>query len=77
MCLEEAAKLIKCLTDSFEQIGLFVDERLIRDVLPKSMGQCRLAYFDHAATWGFARLTSVMVGGAWWRVPWSPGLLTR
>jgi hypothetical protein len=39
--------------------------------------QCHLAYFDHAAAWGFARLTSVIVGGALWRVPWSPGLLTR
>jgi hypothetical protein len=38
--------------------------------------QCHLAYFDHAAAWGFARLTSVMVGGARWRVPRSPGFLT-
>jgi hypothetical protein len=39
--------------------------------------QCRLAYFDHAATWGFSRLTSLIVGGELWRVPWSPGLFTR
>ena len=43
----------------------------------EDIGQCRLAYFGHAATWGLGRLTSVMVGGAWWRVPWSPDFLTR
>jgi cytochrome P450 len=42
-----------------------------------ALTQCRLAYFDHAATWGFSRLTSLIVGGESWRVPWSPGLFTR
>ena len=32
---------------------------------------------DHAASCGFAGLASLMVGGALWRVPWSPGFLTR
>ena len=40
------------------------------------MTQCHLAYFDHAAAWGFVRLTSVIVGGALWRCPRSPGFLT-
>ena len=41
------------------------------------LAQCRLAYFDHAATWGFFRLTSLTVGGELWRVPWSARLFTR
>jgi hypothetical protein len=43
----------------------------------QAMAQCRLAYFDHAATWGFTGLASLMTGGALWRVPWSPGFLIR
>src|SRR5207247_9967497 len=43
--------------------------------------QCHLAYFDHAAVLVMALvragLRSLIVGGPWWRVPWSPGFLTR
>ena len=46
-----------------------------QDVRGAARGQCHLAYFDHAATWGSGRLTSAMVGGAVWRVPCSPGFL--
>src|SRR5712664_2364712 len=39
--------------------------------------QCRLAYFDHAATWGFTGLASRIVAGPSWRMFVSPGFLTR
>ncbi len=43
--------------------------------------QCHLAYFDHAAMLVMAPvrtgLVSWIVGGPSWRVPWSPGFLTR
>jgi hypothetical protein len=45
--------------------------------LSDALRQCRLAYFDHAATWGLFRFTSLTVGGELWRVPWSAGLFTR
>lgn len=35
----------------------------------RALAQCRLAYFDHAASWSFTGLAC--------RVPWSPGFLTR
>jgi hypothetical protein len=42
--------------------------------------QCRLAYFRQAAAPIFSLvrmgLTSLMVAGAWWRVPCWPGFLT-
>ena len=40
--------------------------------------QCRLACLDHdAARVGATELARRIVGGRSWRVPWSPGLLTR
>ncbi len=48
--------------------------------LPASFGpktQCHLAKVDHAASVSWRRLTSLIVAGPGWRVPWSPGRLTR
>jgi hypothetical protein len=47
---------------------------------PKLSGvraQCHLAKVDQAVSESGRRLTSLMVGGPSWRVPWSPGLFTR
>ena len=39
--------------------------------------QCHLAKVDQATSESERRLTSLMVAGPSWRVPWSPGLFTR
>src|SRR6266536_2572120 len=41
------------------------------------LAQCHLAKVDHAASVSWRRLTSLIVAGPGWRVPWSPGRLTR
>ncbi len=44
---------------------------------PDACAQCHLAKVDHAASVSWRRLTSLIVAGPGWRVPWSPGRLTR